>query len=181
MRPALFVAIVVLAACRTAPPTDPSAEERRLQPDHAPTPYTAERIREGCPDGRVSTFLIEVAGRPPMVQVFRFSGGDKEGCDVEVAALTTDDKPMAEPKKARSLWGALQKHASFPAAETRISGADVVTPAGRFDCVLYTVTKPTGTVERYYFARNLPGPPVRMVREAEGKRILTMTLTKQEP
>ena len=46
-----------------APSEWPSAEERRLKPDHAPTPYTVAMIREGCRNGRTALFRFQMYGK----------------------------------------------------------------------------------------------------------------------
>lgn len=153
------------------------ADPRRLKPDHAPTPYTAEQIREGCPAGRISTFKHERAGQPSSQQTMRFLEVDADGALLEVAVSSGDGKALGKPKSARSTWRQLQSYASFPATATRIENGKVETPAGTFDCMIYIV-KGKNNESRFYFAKYLAGPPVKLTQHLEGKLVFAMTLVR---
>lgn len=148
-----------------------------MQSDHAPTPFSAAQIRAACPVGRVDTFLIESADRPPVHQTTRFVHSTFNGAVFEASMSTLDGKPVGEPLRARATWDDLQAHASHPASTTRITDDVVRVPAGSFDCWVYTVT--TGVdVQRLYFAKDLAGPPVRAVQEVDGEERLDMQLVE---
>ena len=155
-------------------------DPRRLKPGHAPTPYTAEEIRKGCPEGRVSTYRIEIPGKDAFRQTYRFRNCDDEGADLETVQTTEDGKPLKEPTKSRGTWKQFQEHALYPEAATKITEETLKTPAGSFACLLYTVTvqAPDGktAVMRLHFAKTLAGPPVKLVREVDGEAVFTMTL-----
>jgi hypothetical protein len=149
-----------------------------MRPDHAPTPFSAAEIRAGCPAGRTSVYLIHVPLSQPVYQTLRFLGGDAGHAELEL--VTEGEKPS----RTRAPWTELQSHASFPAAATGITRETVRTPAGRFDCWLYTVrTSQNGKIRvtRLYFARDLPGPPVRRTVEIDGQSVHTMTLVEHGP
>ena len=183
MSPLRFLLLLLLVASAHGEEAKPKARDpRRLKPDHAPTPYTADQIRDGCRDGRTSTYRIEAPRRKTILQTLRFSNGTDKGCDLEVTRKTEDGTLFGKPTTARAPWAQLQSHASFPEKLTKVTDAEVTTPAGKFDCLLYTVTTRRGeitTVVRAYFAKKLPGPPVKRVVEMNGKVIHTMTLVKQ--
>ena len=48
----------------------------RLQPDHLPTPFSAEEIRQGCRPGRELRLRVEQPGEDPAIYVLRFIDGD---------------------------------------------------------------------------------------------------------
>jgi hypothetical protein len=55
------------------------------------------------------------------------------------------------------------------------------TPAGEFDCMVYTVTQEAAGVETvrvFHFAKRLPGPPVKMTQSIAGKQAMSMTLLR---
>ena len=160
-------------------------DERRLKPDHARTPFTAAQIREACPEGRTSTYRLEVPKQDPVLQPFRFVDCDEKGCKLEVAVRKAGEPPpRSRPAVSKKTWKELQAHASFPEKETEITEETITVPAGKFVCLLYTVTKKTGsaeTVSRYYFAKKLPGPPVRLLRTVDGKSAFTLTLVEHLP
>jgi len=72
----------------------------------------------------------------------------------------------------------IAQHATYPAAHTRIEKTQLQVAAGRFDVVHYSVAGEQ-RIEAW-FARNLPGPPVRF--ELHGKaRLMAMELVDHRP
>ena len=57
MRHILCFALLLLPAV-AAPDEKPAEDPRRVRPGDAPTPYTADEIRKGCPEGRTNTFRV---------------------------------------------------------------------------------------------------------------------------
>ena len=151
-----------------------------MRPEHAPTPFTADQIRTACPAGRRSTFRIEMPGRTPFLQTFHFQAVDLEGAEVLVTLRDEDGRSLGEPQTSRSDWSGFQAHASYPAEHTTITETEETVPAGTYAGFLYRVEL-DGTVTEAFFARELPGPPVRMVRSRDGVAELTMTLVAHEP
>jgi hypothetical protein len=151
--------------------------------DRAPTPFTAEEIRLGCPDGRVTTYKIEIPGKPVHFEVTTFVNGTKETAGFQMIMLDKDGNPMGKKRTATAKWTGLQAHASFPASNTTITQTTYTTPAGTFDCLLYTVKgekegKPL--ISKYYFAKSLPGPPIYFTQETDGTATFIMTLMKNK-
>jgi hypothetical protein len=169
-----FLAILALAALAVAGPD----EKNRLAPDHAPTPFSDAQIRAGCPEGRMTTFIVEQPGQPPSRQVTRFTRGDVDGTDYEIGTIGADGA-VGAPRVSHATWRKLQEHASYPAAATKITEETIIVPAGEFACWLYTVTT-DNAVRKFWFAKDLPGPPVKVVATA-GERRFTMTLESNRP
>ncbi|MDJ0521976.1 MAG: hypothetical protein QNJ90_07860 [Planctomycetota bacterium] len=167
----------------TAKPADwPSAEARRLKPDHHPTPFTAAQIRTGCPDGRVLTVRMEVGGNELLYR-WRFDGGDAEGVTFSSQPLKPDGTARGEPGAQRALWTRLQEHASFPSSETKVTEETIEVPAGTFACMRYTVTvaaEGRTVVTDSWFAWALPGPPVKQVTLRNGEPASKMELVENE-
>jgi hypothetical protein len=163
--------------------TEMPSADNRLEPGHAPTPFSAEEIRAACPPGRRNVFRLEVPDEPVVVRTICFTGGDGNGAEFVVARSNADGEPIGEPQEATSGWRDFQGHASFPEAATAITTERIEIPAGAFDCWLYTVADETHgapALLRFWFARDLPGPPVRMTHEIDGKLALTSTLIEYE-
>jgi hypothetical protein len=158
---------------------DSSEEARRLRPDHAPTPYTAEEIRNACPEGRTDTLRIE-RGKETWTHTMTFLKCDAEGTDVESTNILADG--TTKTTKDRLTWVDFQAQASFPEIDTKITDETIETPAGKFECRVYTVRKREGdpAVFRLYFAKNLAGHPIKMTIEEDGKATLTMTLVEHK-
>ena len=150
-----------------------------MQPDHAPTPFTADEIRAACPEGHTLTYRMEPADGPTFLQVMRFSGCDAEGADVTTTMRSEEGEPKGAFPKRRSKWRDLQAHASFPAAQARIVETRIRVPPGTFEVWVYTIEQ-GDDVTRFFFAKDLPGPPIQMIRMQDGAEVMRMTLMARE-
>ena len=172
----------------------PSVAARTLADGTHPTPYTAQQIQAGCPDGRAATFEVTIAGTTT-TQVWAFSQGDDTGCTMTNTRFDVDGQPLGTSKGRELTWAELQGHASWPAADTTVHEEKITVGAGTFDCMLYTVTstrerpaakgskdKPTTstTISKYWFALELPGPPVRTAQTIDGTPHSSMVMLKNE-
>ena len=75
----------------------------------------------------------------------------------------------------RTSWKDLQSHASFPREQTELSEESCETRSGTWNCWRYDVKK-EGSTERYWFAKDKPGPPVKLEVLAGGAVVFTMEL-----
>jgi len=188
----MLVALSVAGVgCKPAAPTKepvapPVKEELPvLDPDagRAPTPYTAKQIRNATAVGRALTFIIETPDKPPVKQRFRFVDVDDEHATVATEILDEKGQVVGQPELKISTWEELRKHASYPKDATTITSAVVETDAGSFPCKRYTVVEISGGSETRTvacFADALPGPPIEMTKEKDGKLVMSMTLFKHE-
>lgn len=179
MRHLLCLSLLLLPVA-AAPDEKPAEDPRRLKPGDAPTPYTADEIRKACPEGRTDVFRVEDFG-PVKLKTQKFGAGDEEGTTIEIAITKEDGTPLGS-KTMTATWKELQSHASFPEKDTKITEETIEVPAGKFECWLYTVQKREGDAAtiRMYFAKKLPGPPVKMTSEELGKTVFTMVLLEHE-
>ncbi len=136
-------------------------EDHRLQPDHAPTPFSAAQIRDGCPAGRTIRVRREAPGDTPTDRVIRFVEVDAYGAVQEFQPADPEDRPVGEAAKRRSSWLELQSHASQPAVATAIDEVDLSLPFGVEACWRYTVMNEEGSTI-FWFAKRLPGMPVQV-------------------
>lgn len=111
-----------------------------VEPGHAPTPFTADEIRHGCPAGRMIRLLVEPAGAEAFLRITRFVECDEMGAVQERAQFSVDGEPMGPVQSQKSGWAELQRHASFPIAQATISEETLDTPLGRLECLRYVVT-----------------------------------------
>ncbi len=146
-----------------------------LEPGHAPTPFTADEIRAGCPAGRTIRLRVEAAGEPPFLRVNRFTGCDEAGAVFERSRQSLDGSPVGELESDRVTWLDLQGHASFPAEVTSIAAERIETEIGELDCLRYTV-RDGATYEVFWFASNLPGMPVRYLTRTDGQVVVTVSV-----
>ena len=145
------------------PPDDPNI----VQPGHAPTPFTAAEIREGCPAGRSVGMLIEPRDGDPYLTINTFVTVDDESADTEVKSLTMDGEEIDPPVQMRTKWEEFQAHASFPEEQTEIAVETLDTSMGELRCKKYTVTDGP-TSDSYWFAVEKPGMPVKVETVAPG-------------
>ena len=154
------------------PPTDPHV----LHHGHAPTPFTADEIREGCPAGRTIGVLVEPQDGDPYLTINRFVTVDDEGADHETETLTMDGEPIDDaPTKLRTKWEVFQSHASFPEEQTQIDTEVLETRMGDLTCKRYTVTDGP-TSDTYWFAVDKPGMPVKVETLSPGGVAYRMTM-----
>ncbi len=155
----------------TAPDGDPHV----LKLGHAPTPFTAAEIRDGCPEGRTIGMLIEPRDGDPYLTITRFVTVDEEGADHLTESLTMDGDPIDEPAELRTKWVDFQSHASFPEEQTEVDAEVVETPMGELRCRRYTVTDGP-TTDVYWFAVDKPGMPVKVETTSPGGVAYRMTM-----
>lgn len=163
----------------------PPAAANRMRVEHAPTPYSAAEIREGCPAGRVNVYDYEMNGRLVRTRS-RFLEEADGKARYSTVVVDAENQPLGEERVETAGWEELQGHASFPAAGTVITEEVLELPAGKFICWRYEVTgqtegaEPKRQVMRLWFAQDLPGPPVQMVQEVDGEVKLRMMLVAVE-
>lgn len=154
-------------------PGDP--DPHVLEPDYAPTPFTAEEIRARSTRGRVKHVRVESENEPTFVRIIKFVECDDEGATVERAQLAEDGTTAGPIVRERVTWLGLQAHASFPAERAEIVREQIETPLGVLDCLRYTVTD-GGDVNTFWFAKDLPGMPVRYTAAVGGHVVSTTTV-----
>lgn len=193
---ALLCGLVALAGCATRPPTDalrepsgPSLGRRAVAappvaaaaaapsaPEPmAPTPFTAEQIRDATTNGRRYTWRITTAGEPGVIKHVTFFDVAAEGAAVSYGHIR-DDGHILTLSPTRFTWEALRQQGSFPAAVTTIREETIQVPAGEFTCLVYRVKPDNSSTRTFYFAKELPGPPILINVEKDGKRRRTSTL-----
>jgi hypothetical protein len=146
-------------------------DPRVLGPGLAPTPFTAEQIRAGCPAGRMIELLVDVQDEEPYVRFTRFASCDETGAIIERGRLDSGTAATSD----RASWSELQAHAAFPVAATTIEPDTIDIPLGKLGCLRYTVRDGT-TVDTFWFAPAFPGMPVRVSRQENGRTVSTTTM-----
>jgi len=160
----------------------PSVEARRLEPDYAPTPFTADQIRRGCPSGLRAVYRMGGDGATTY-QHFAFDNSDGIGTDFSVTVTPEQDTPLAKPRPNRLEWSSLQRHAHYPERTTVIENETITVKAGTFRCMRYTVTSiddGKAGVGSYWFAYDLPGPPIKWVQRVDDVVVRSMELIQRE-
>ncbi len=150
-----------------------------LGPDLAPTPFTADEIRAGCPDGRRIRMAIEVDGELVGYRTNRFYAVDRDGASLESARFDASGVQDGPSEAGRVTWLELQRHAAFPAARATIEPETIETPMGPLECLRYSVPGDDGT-DVFWFARAIPGMPIRYETIADGRVRVRVTVIENE-
>lgn len=165
--------VLLITSCATTSP---------MSTAHAPTPFTAAQIRAATSEGRTYTFEVTSDGKT-MYRKLTFHDVSDAGASFDAVNLDAQRTPLGPPQSQPVTWDELESHARYPAAHTRIEVASVEVPAGRFDCKLYVVEEQTEAgpkQTRAWFAKALPGAPVRHEVRVAGEITSTMVLVAHE-
>jgi hypothetical protein len=165
----------VYFSCAAAPAPAPAAEE------NAPTPYTAQQLHDASRVGRTYDFLFEEPGKAAVHHVIQFLDVNDQSTTLRTSYLGEQGQEVKPALDQRATWDELLHHAMFPRSLVLIQAEQVTVPAGTFDCLVYVVHKADGTVNRFDFAKNLPGPPVLFSTEKNGVQQMVSKLVRYEP
>jgi hypothetical protein len=149
-----------------------------LEPGHHPTPFTAAEIRDASGRGRTVRQLIEVEGEAPVTRILQWVDVDEEGATGLAYGVGPGGERL-DPTPWRSKWLELQHHASMPIETTTIDEVVIDTPMGPLDCLRYTRRDGDAT-DVFWFARAMPGMPVRTERVEGGRVVDRMTVLANE-
>ncbi len=180
--------LIFLLACGgepEAPSAEPPAEvpvpehAADNEPERITPPFSPDQIREAMPVGTKVALSMAAKGQAPSVDRWQVVQADAEAVTIRYSTDGSDEPP----EDKRSTWAELSQHAAFPKAQTTRSAESITTPLGSFDAIRFDVTAdtPGGKVEQvYFFAPELPGPPVRMVVWQKGVETLRMDIIERE-
>jgi hypothetical protein len=173
--------LLLLLSCTAKNPTPPADPSPLVSPEPAesenlPTPFTAEEIREAFRPGQHLVFTIFTAGKGTVVSDWTVTGWTDQEATIGFTTLAEDGETVLEPTEERTTpWAELRDHASFPAATATRSQGVLIHPLGTLDIWLYSVSGPDeGMTQRYWFAKDLPGPPIRFTITAGGEEVFRM-------
>lgn len=178
-RVALLVVLHVIIACGgTSPPAAPVTPPSTKPADEfAPMLFTLEQLRDGIPQGRVIEIRMEIEGNPTTIEHWEFTKVDATSATIH--SITTDEagKSLAD-ETGTSTWEELHSHGKFPAAATTFEdNVSITVPAGTFTTRLYTVKTDDGR-RQFWFAADLPGPPVQFTTEKDGKVVMRAVMQR---
>src|SRR5687767_13760959 len=97
------LALAVAACGGTAAPSRSPAAAAAAQT--APTPYTAEQIRAGCPAGRTIEVRIAEEGKPPVVQQITFlPSTEDEVASIQITLRDEASGTVVSENRSTSRW-----------------------------------------------------------------------------
>lgn len=166
MRSLLCLAALLPAACATTPP---AADDK-----FAPRMFDADQLREGIPAGTTIRFRFEVKGAPVVLERWAFVSSTSTVTTIETERFAEDGTALGK-ERGTSAWAELAEHGHFPADKTTYEEVELDAAIGKKKCRLYKVegkdARGEATSSSFYFARDLPGPPIRFETWKNGERI----------
>ena len=173
--------LLQLLACAARDPLPvPSAEAVSVgeseAPEPLPAPFSAAEIRDAFRPGQHLIFGLFAAGQEDEVADWLVTGWTEDEVTIAFTTLAADGVTVLEPTEERTTrWDALRDHAVFPDPGASRARGVLVHPLGTLDVWLYTVPGPDpGMLRRYWFAEDLPGPPIRFTITLEGVEVFKM-------
>lgn len=148
-----------------------------LRPENfLPVPFTAAQLSEGFSLGTTLTFDLSGSQTPAMTVDWKVVKHTDKTVDIEFTPKPKDgERPPVNTETFA--WGQLESHASFPKDLATRKEMSFTVKAGTFDVWHYEVRPPDGrSIERYYFAKRLPGPPVLHSVEVDGAEVHRMEM-----
>lgn len=149
----------------------------------ASPPFDAEALRAGIPIGTRIRTSITQAGAPEVEHRWEFVASTALDTTVHMTNFDAAGTLLEDASRAFT-WVELAGHATFPAAATVRTDVVYDGPMGHLDAWLYTVTTSgedgVMQVERYEFAKTLPGPPVLYTIERQGEETFRMQMLERK-
>ena len=172
-----FLVVFALACGSTERAPRPRPAPTTPASDIAPQLFTVEQLRAGIPQGRIIEIRMEVDGKPTTIEHWELTAVDAQQATIHSITRDEAGKVLAD-QTGSTKWEELHKHGQFPAAATTIEdNVEITVPAGTFKTRLYTVKAGEAT-RRFWFAAELPGPPVQFTTEQNGKVVMRATMLR---
>ena len=153
-----------------------------LQEGFHPTPFSAEQIRSASVEGHCSILLMHPMDGDAFLTKVIFRGSDPETAVFESQNYDLEGNPMGAAQTGSASWADLQGHASFPIQSTELSEETIDSVMGKKACWKYVVKNAEGS-ETFWFAKDHPGPPIKLVsqRGELTQTSMQMLMIGQEP
>lgn len=185
LRATAIALVLAFTGCARTPAKHVHPEETTAEDPlqtHASPPFTPAEIHDAMPVG--THIRIRNTG-PDGVTVtdWMVTRVDPDGADIRYTIEDDTGTIIKGPTEQRDSWHALRDHALFPAFGTRIDEDQVQVPAGTWPALRYTVNRERSgaqVTDTFWFAPELPGPPVQFVSRAGEEEVFRMELLLRE-
>ncbi len=127
-----------------------------------PTPFTVEQLRAEMVPGW--TIVVKTAGAEgPVREKWVVETANEQGVRIRFE--------RGKASRVQNVdWVELKDHAQFPVSVASRTMTTQDTALGKVKGWLYTIRGGGGMVTEMLFGKDLPGPPVRIVKVRDGKR-----------
>lgn len=158
-------------------PEKPKEEPKKEEPkaDEAiGLPWTTDEIKKSVKKGATMLFKNEqVMGEKTTTNYTKmeFTAVTEEGYTSKSTNLDAEKKEIGKPKEKTEKWADYMAKMKFTKADTTVSEESIETPAGKFDCKVYTQVQKRGGGEmtiKFYFPKDKPGMLAKVTGEGNG-------------
>ncbi len=182
-RSTIFASFALVLAALVSAPARAQDEPSGPPEPMMETPYSAAQIASACPVGRRLKLSVEMEGEKQF-QVLEFKATTETGATIVATMIDEAGKPTGDREESEVSWDELRSHAEFPQARTKRTEGEITTPAGKFNCWIYTVASEPDDPEMgdtvFWFAKELPGPPVKIEAKKKGNQGTAYSMTLVE-
>ncbi|MEL6546953.1 MAG: hypothetical protein AAFQ82_20165, partial [Myxococcota bacterium] len=98
----------------------------------------------------------------------------------ETHTMNEEGIALAPPATAVSSWEEFRTHASFPSELTKIDEREIDTPLGQYRSMVYHVSSDDSPDTRFYFVKELAGPPLRVSLVVDEQETVIMEMIARE-
>ena len=182
----LILALLLLFQLVNASPP----EENRMRAGNLPTPFTAEEIKAHCKPGYSTKHIFENAGLKPVIQIVTFlESEDPTKARFSSRQESTTGELVSDDGITEIGWDKLQAHGSFLDNVATVKEATLELDGTSYDCWKYEINNIVPNHDgsslnsvsmTMWFAKNLPGPPVKMVQFVNGEKQTSITLIQDK-
>ena len=122
---------------------------------------------------------MQATDEPPQLQVSEYLTVDELGASFRTLQGLPEELKIT--RQVINTWGEIAAFSSYPLEGTTIEKTTVEVPAGTFDAILYTTHTGAGQpVIQAWFAKDMPGPPVKAVHHKLGEQFFSLKLQSYE-
>ena len=157
--PILLLFVLLAAGCGG----DEGQSGQVAVPDAGPRavrPYTAEALRRGCPVGRM--ILTRLTTADVVYIRTEFLSSTSEGYRKRSQMFDDEMEPLLDASERDGTWQGDADDVAYLPETITVSEETLPTALGALLCWHYVIVDDRGWREDVWYAKDLPGPPVRL-------------------
>jgi len=157
-------------------PEKPKEEPKKEEPkaEAIALPWTADQIKGALKVGATMLFKNEqVMGEKTTTSYTKLevTAVTEEGYTMKTTNLDAEKKEMGKSKEKTEKWSEYMSKMKFSTTDTTVAEETIETPAGKFECKVYTQVQKRGGQEmtlKFYFPKDKPGTLAKLTGEGGG-------------
>ncbi|CAG0967576.1 hypothetical protein PLCT2_01142 [Planctomycetaceae bacterium] len=157
-------------------PEKPKEEPKKEEPkvEALGLPWTADEIKAAVKVGATMLFKNEQTMGEKTTSSYtklEITAVTEEGYTMKTSNLDAEKKELGKAKEKTEKWTEYMSKMKFTKADTTVSEESIETPAGKFDCKVYTQKQSRGGQEmtlKFYFLKDKAGTLAKLTGEGGG-------------